>query len=321
MRSALFAFVLVACAPADGMDFDSDPASAEQGITAADGFRAIAPSRGLYQSLAIVGDRAFLGTNERAVDLVDTNTMRKTGSVPGRIVADTLTASDDKVFACGLRDDSPADPFGGTPADRNYVITIIDAVAARVDGEIRIGMERFLKTNPSAGFVNLPDMACRFEPRTRTMTVSFAQDELGRELVTFALPAPGATVDWSAIPGAQRTAIDTDGSDTVKAVVVDDTGLTYAAGGAGLRRQPPGATRAATLRQEPREHLVDLAIEDGLVYAVDHSRALVVAQADTGATVERVAIPDFLHAVALAPEHVLVLGRGGLFVAKRRWSR
>lgn len=317
LRCALASVVFLgACA-------ESEPtATDDQAITGADGYRAIAPASGaVYQSIAVVGDVALVGDNQNRIDVVNLATMRKSGSIAGRIPADSLTTAGDQIIACGLRDDSPLDPFGHTPADRSYVLTVIDPASRHVAGEIKLHVEPFLASNPATGFVDLPDLSCRFDSPSRTMAVSFSQRELGREMVTFPLPALGATVEWTAIPGAKRTRIDAGGEATLKAAIESDGEITYAAGGWGLRRQAAGATRAKSLRDENREHLVDLARRGETIYAVDHSGGLLIVRASDGKTVERVEIPDFLHAIALAPSHVIVVGQAGLFVTKDRWTQ
>lgn len=102
---------------------DDSAGSDDQAITGRDTYKAIPIKNAVYQSLAVVGDVAFVGDNNRTIDLIDLNRLKKTGTLPGRIVNDSLTASGGKVIACGLRDDSPLDPFGNTPADRSYVLT------------------------------------------------------------------------------------------------------------------------------------------------------------------------------------------------------
>ncbi len=289
-------------------------------ITSRDGYRALPLAHGVYQSVAVVGDVAFVGDNYRTIHLVDLGRVTKTGTLPQRIVNDSLTTSGGKVIACGLRDDSPLDPFGTTPADRSYVLTVIDGATKAVEGEVKLKVERFLRTNPSRGFVNLPKLSCRFDEAAKRMTVTFSQEELGRELVTFPMPALGSSFDFETIPSATRVALDAGtSSDVVIGATTSDAGITYAAGGYGLRRLAPGARRATSLRAERGEHMVDVVIRDGRIYAVDHNGALVIADEDTGRTIERVAIPDALHAIALTPQHVVVMGRQGIFVAKDRW--
>jgi hypothetical protein len=316
-----FASTGIGCA-AEATSADGSVTGDDQEITSRDTYKAIPIENAVYQSLAVVGDVAFVGDNNRTIDLVDLKRLKKTGTLPGRIVNDSMTASGGKVIACGLRDDSPIDPFDDTPAERSYVLTVIDAATKAVEGEVKLGIEGLLRSNPSRGFVNLPDLSCRFDAAANTMSVTFSQEELGREVTTFPMPALGTSVDYQAIPGATRTKLDagTD-RDTVIAAATSDSGITYAAGGYGLRRLAPGQTKATSLRDEGREHMVDLQIRSGRIYAVDHNGALVVADEATGETVERVEIPDYLHAIALTPTHVVVIGRGGIFVAKDRWRR
>lgn len=318
LRPALALMMLAAV----GCTAEAAPADATgtEAITSSDGYRSLTPGSGaVYQSVAVVEDTAFVGDNLRRIELVDLRTMRKSGSLPGRIVNDSLTRAGKTVIACGLRDDAPLDPYGHTPADRSYVLTVIDADGRKVAGEIKLHIEPFLDTNPATGFVDLPDLSCRFDELTSRMTVTFAQHELGREVVTFPLPALGSSHDWRSIPGARRTRVDASGEATMKAAIETEAGITYAAGGWGLRRQAPGAARARSLRDESQEHLVDLAVRGDRIYAADNSGALVVTDLD-GKTVERVEIPDFLHAVALTPSHVVVMGEKGLFVARDRWT-
>jgi hypothetical protein len=312
----LAGMALVAGCAAEQDDATSDASGA---ITSTDGYREIAPANGaVYQSVAVVKDTAFVGDNSRHIDVVDLVTMRKTGSVAARVVADSLTSDGNKVIACGLRDDSPIDPLGHTPADRSYVLTVIDASTRKVDGEVKLQIESFLASNPRAGhgFVDLPDLSCRFE--NGAMNVTFAQKELGLEVVSFPMPAIGSSHDWKSIPSAKRTKIG--GDQTIKAAVVNDAGVTYAAGGWGLRQQAAGSSRSKTLREEDRETIVDVQIRGEHIYAVDHSSALIVTDVE-GKHAERIDIPDWLHAMALTPSHVVVVGRKGLFVAKDRWAR
>jgi hypothetical protein len=293
----------------------------EPEITSRDGYSPIPIEYGVYHSVAVVGDTAFVGDTYRTIDLVDLRTMKKTGSLPGRIVNESMSASGGKVVACGLRDDSPLDPFGQTPADRSLVITVIDGASRAVDGEVKLGIERYLATNPRNGnFVDEPRLSCRFDSAAKKLTVTFSQKDIGREVMTFPMPALGTTFDYESVPGAKRTRLDRANDDVLLAAAASERGITYAAGGYGLRRLAPGATRPSSLRAEGREHMVDLEIRGGRIYAVDFEGALVVADEATGQTIERVAIADDLHAIALTPKHVVVMGRHGIFVAKDRWA-
>ena len=283
----------------------------------------IAIADGVYQSVAVVGDVAFVGHNRRGIDLVDLNLRRKTGRVAGQVVADAMTSMGRKVVACGLRDDAPIDPmslFTDVPADRRYVLTVIDAATKKVEGEVKLGLERLLSSRPP-GFHDLPDLSCRFDASAKVMVVTFSGDELGQRQVAFKMPAVGASLDFENIPGAITTNLSTGSEDTLKASASSEHGITYAAGGHGLRRLAPSATRATALRSEGREWMADLAIRNGSIYAVDHDGGLVIAEDATGKTVERVEIPDLLHAITLTPTHVVVVGRGGIFLAKDRWGR
>ena len=187
--------------------------------------------------------------------------------------------------------------------------------------EMQPGSSRAIAAAMSSWMISAPGNLCVFAKSSRSsMTVTFAQANLGREVITFPLPALGSSYDWKAIPSATRMKVDAGGSATMKAAVVTETGITYAAGGWGLRQQASNATRAKSLRDEDREQLVDLEIRGEHIYAADNSGALLVTTLD-GKTVERVAIADWLHAITLTPTHVVVLGEKGLFVAKDRWSR
>lgn len=322
-----FSAIMLAVGCAEDPAPASETGADEAAITATDGYRALAPAGGaVYQSVAVAGRVAFVGDNQNRIDVVDLDTMRKTATVAGRIPNDSLTTAGDRVIACGLRDDSPLDPYGHTPPDRSYVLTVIDGASRKATGEIKLHIEAFLASNPSLrssgsiGFVDLPDLSCRFDATTSKMTVTFAQRELGREVVTFPLPASGTTHEWKSIPRAERTKIDAGGEATMKAAITSEAGITYAAGGWGLRQQAPGAARAKSLRDEDREHLVDLAQRGDHIYAVDNSNGLIITNL-AGKTVERIEIPDWLHAIALAPSHVVVVGEKGLFVSKDRWAR
>ena len=293
---------------------DSD-LTAREGYTALDN-----PRGGVYVSAAVAGGRVFVGDNRAAIDVFDLATMNRALTVEGRVPSGSLSASGELVAACGDRDDQPLgwEAAYGT-SDRNYVITILDARSGAVKFEVALGLQRYLATS-SDGLVDLPSMSCRLDAAAGTIAVSFSHPKLADEIVTFPLPTEDARHDFREIPGATRVAVgDGAARNTIKSFSSGPSGITYAAGGYGLRRVASSSSAPITLRDEGREHMVGVDERGGRLFAADHGGALLVLESD-GALVESVPVADWVEGVALAPGYVVVVGRSGLLVTKDRWS-
>lgn len=297
--------------------------SAASELTAREGYTPIQNTRGgVYVSVAVHGARAYVGDNRDSIDVIDLASMRKTGSLDGRIPSESLSVSGDVLVACGMRDDQPLgwDPTVGAEDHNNYVLSFFDARTGRKDKEIRLRLARYLATSTTGELIDLPNMGCRYDAATHRVGVAFGHSKLEDEVVTFEVPSSSKTFDFRDIPGATRISLGRGANDnTVNAFSMSERGLTYAAGGYGIKRLATGASRATTLHSAGREHYVDLTEKGDVVYAVDHNGALRLLNADTGAELEAISIDDWLHGVAISAGYVVVIGRSGVFVTRDRW--
>jgi hypothetical protein len=318
---ALLAALGLGCAPADG---DAPPAASEEDFTARPGYWPIRNERGgVYVSVAVADGRAFLGDNRRGIDVVDLATMKKTGTLDGRIPADSLSASGELLAACGDRDDRPLSWESLTKGpDRSYVITLLDPRSGEIEREITLRLQPHLDTLNEA-LIDRPSLSCALDASSNTITISFSHRKLDDEIVTFQVPEESARYDFRDIPGATRTKVTGAGPNTIKAFSVSERGVTYAAGGYGIRRIARGAQDAAftTVRDEGREHMVGVVERGDRLFAADHDGALRVLDAGSGAQVEVVPVEDWVEGVTIAGDSVLVVARGGLLVARNRWTR
>ena len=313
---------LVACAAPTG-EGGSEPASQDADFTAREGYAAIDNARGgVYVSVAVSGKRAFLGDNRSAIDIVDLSKMKKTGTVEGRIPSESLSVAGNVLVACGDRDDQPLgwDALYGA-SDRNYIITVLDAKTGAKKREIALRLQRYLESSTRGGFIDLPSMSCQLSADAKRITVSFSQAQLEDEIVSFDLPSEPVSYDFTDIPGATRVRVGSVRENTINGFSESERGLTYAAGGYGVRRVAPGASSFATIRDEGREHMVGVAERADRLFAADHGGALRVLDADSGAELEALEIDDWLEGVTWSNGLVVVVGRGGLFVARDRWTR
>ncbi|MCW5835015.1 MAG: hypothetical protein KIS78_21625 [Labilithrix sp.] len=320
---ALVTALLTACAFTAGCSPEERGTTTAQDsdLTAREGYTAIDnPRGGVYVSATVAGGRVFVGDNRATIDVFDLATMSRSLTVEGRVPADSLSASGDLVAACGDRNDQPLGweaVYGA--ADRHYVITLLDARSGKRKFEIALGLQRYLESS-SDGIIDLPSMSCRLDADAGTVSVSFSHPKLTDEIVTFPLPSEDARHDFREIPGAARVAVgDGAARNTIKSFSSGPNGVTYAAGGYGLRRVAPPSSAPITLRDEDREHMVGVDERGGRLFAADHGGALLVLESD-GALVESVPVDDWVEGVALAPGYVVVVGRGGLLVTKDRWS-
>ncbi len=306
-----------------GEDGPGGEATDESDFTSREGYAALRnPRGGVYVSVAAYGKRAFLGDNQRGIDIVDLTTMKPAGTIAGKIPADSLSVAGRTLAACGDRDDQPLnwDAVYGA-SDRNYIITLIDARTGAKKIEIALRLQKYLESSSSSGFIDLPNMACTLAPDGKSISVSFAQAKLQDEVVTFPLPAASISYDFREIPGATRVKVGTSADNTVTGFSSGPLGLTYAAGGYGLRRIAPNQTAPRSLRDQDREHLLGLMERGDRLFTVNHDGALLVLDAQSGATVASVDVPDWLEGVAFAGSYVLAVGRAGLMVTKDRWAR
>lgn len=302
---------------------EGSTASAEEAFTAREGYTALAnPRGGVYVSVAVSGRYAYVGDNRAAIDVVDLTTGRRKKTLEGRTPADALSVSGGLLAACGERDDQPLgwDAYYGA-RQRNYVVTIFDARTGKKQREIVLELQKHLDAGASGGFVDLPSLSCAIDAEAGTLSVAFSQKNLPHELVTLPLPAGDARYDFRDIPTATRVRLGASRDNTVKAFTTSARGVTWAAGGWGVRRVASGRATVSTLRDEGREHMVGLVERGHVLFAADHDGALRVVDADTGAAIAAVEIDDWLEGVAVSGELVVVVGREGLFVTKDRWSR
>jgi hypothetical protein len=316
--SLCFSSLAGGCAPAD----EPSPAVASEDLTAREGYRPIENARGgVWVSMAVTHGKAYLGDNRKGIDILDPATMHKTGTVEGRVPADSLSASGDLLVACGDRDDRPLgwDSYSRGP-DRNYVITVLDPRTGTRKYEVKLALQPYLSSSASNGFIDLPSMACRVDAETGTVSVSFSHKTLADELVTFALPPGEASHDFRDVPGAMRTPISGDGPNTIKDFSAGPRGLTFAAGGWGIRRVAAGGGAFRTLRDEGREHMVGVVESGDRLLAADHDGALRVLDADSGAEIEAVDVDDWVEALTASGGYVFVVGRKGVLVVRDRWS-
>jgi hypothetical protein len=299
------------------------PASQDADFTAREGYAKVENARGgVYVSVAVSGKRAFLGDNRSAIDIVDLSKMKKTGTIEGRIPSEALSVAGDVLAACGDRDDQPLgwDALYGA-SDRNYIITLLDAKTGEKKREISLRLQRYLESGARGGFIDLPSMSCQLSADAKRISVSFSQAHLEDEIVTFDLPSEPVSYDFRDIPGATRVSVGTSRDNTIKGFSQSDRGLTYAAGGWGLRRLAPGASAYATLRDEGREHYVGVVEQGEHLFAADHDGALRVLDAESGAAVDALEVDDWVEGVTLSGGLVVVVAREGLFVARDRWTR
>lgn len=326
-RASFLALTLATFAAAGcAAETDAEEAtSSEEALRAREGYARLPALDGaVYVSVAVSGRTAFVGDNDRTLRAWDLGTSRVTKTVADRTrPVDHLAASGGTLAACGERDDQPdgwAAVYG--QSDRHYVVTLLDARTLVKKREIALRLQPYLETAASSGFIDLPSMSCGLDEAAGTVTVSFAHGKLADEVVTFPIPAADTKVDFRAIPGATRTKLSDarDRDTTVKAVASSPNGITFAAGGWGVRRLAPGARAYTTLRAQPREHIVDVAVRKGVLFAADHQGALLALDDATGRELGKVAVGDWLEGVALADGYVVVVGRQGLQVVKDVWS-
>ncbi|MBS2015993.1 MAG: hypothetical protein JST00_24130 [Deltaproteobacteria bacterium] len=306
---------------------DDPPAEAEaseDALTAREGYAKLPPLNGdVYVSVAVSGKKAFLGDNFRTLRVYDLATRKITKTYGERIPTDSLSVSGNTLAVCGERQvdsDRPSgDIFGST--DSHFEINLLDAKTLAKKRTVSLNLEPYLSTLRDQ-IRDKPNLRCRIDGST--ITVSFSQQKLKHEVVSFPVPSADAVYDFRTIPGATRIAVTPSAGTregTVSSFTTSAAGLTLASGGWGIRRLAPNARSLTSLRDVGREHIVDVAASGAALFAADHDGALLVLDDATGRELARVEIPDWVEGLAMADGYVVVIGREGIFVQKDTWSR
>jgi hypothetical protein len=326
-RHTLLALVCLslATATATGCAATTDDEAAgatDEALSAREGYKKLPPlGSDVYVSVAVSGKTAFLGDNFRTLRAYDLTTQRVTRTLRERVPTDSLSVSGNTLIACG---ETEVDVPGGTSifgeTALHYQVTVFDARTLTKKQTLLFDIESVLDETQDQ-IRDKPNMACKLDGST--VSIGFAQEKLKDELVSFPLPAGDVKTDFRTIPGATRVTISpvADRNNTVIGFTQSAAGITFAAGGYGIRRLAPGARSYASLRDVEREHIVDLAARGGTLFAANHSGSLLVLDEATGREKANIAIPDWIEGVALADGYVVVIGREGILVQKDTWSR
>jgi hypothetical protein len=273
----------------------------------------------VYTGIAVRGEKAFLASNNRTIDVINLTSMKKEKTL-SRIAAESLAFDNGKLVACGMRDDSVL--AWNAPSDglrNNYVISFMSPDSGKVQKEVVLKLESYLATLPGS-LIDLPNMSCRVA--SGTITVAFAQDKLQHEVVRFTVPVEEKTsFEFRDIPGAERHAIGKPKrNSTIRGFAFSEAnGMTFASGGYGLERLDGQSTKVFRAAASNREHMVDVWDNGGTtLLAVDHDGKLLSLDAKNATVLEQTEIPDWLEAVTVSGAYAYVAGRKGIFVQKLR---
>jgi hypothetical protein len=320
---------------------DSALSNAHEGLTTFD-----VGDNETYTSVAVYGQKAFIGNTLGEILPINLKTMRGSLSLLGNparklangvipIPSDSVSVGADVLAACGLKDDSPISaPIGPvTPQQRNYVITLFSAKTGAFSREIRLDMEPRLAirgANGGVAFGSVPTMTCSLSTDGKSMAVSFANDQAQNEVVSFTLPsaeAATAPIDFQSIPSATRVKVGTINENTIRGFVTDASGVTYAAGGYGVRRVARGSAAPQQLVAGGigQPWYVGIAASGSRLFAAalagrDSGPSLAVLNATDGKLVEKVLVPGTPTAVTVAGDYVVVAIQNGIFVTKNKWA-
>ena len=287
-----------------------------------EGYKRLRPdnSSAVYSGIAVNGTTAYLASNDRTIDVINLKTMTKSKTFT-KIEAEHLAFDNGKLIACGMRDDAPLG-FPEPPTNgmaNNYVVSFIDPTSGHVNQEVILKLEEYLGTSSTDGFIDLPNMSCNVS--NGRITVSFAQEKLQHEIVSFAVPSASKTFDFRTITGATRIKVGAPRRNrTISGFAYSSQhGYTLAAGGYGLDRLD---TQTAPVRElgaaGQREWWVDLVDNGGAtMLAVDLDGLVLKLDAKTGATLATAEVPDWLEGITVSNGYAFVAGRHGIFVQKQ----
>jgi hypothetical protein len=316
------ASAVTGCAAPDGED---DAAlGGEDALTAREGYKKLPPLSGdVYVSVAVSGRTAFLGDNARTLRAYDLQTQRVTRTLGEHLPTDSLSVSGTTLAVCGEREvDMPGSGGGIFPASAlHFEVNLLDTRTLAKKRTVSLNVEAYLDTTGDQ-LRDKPELHCSLDGDK--LTVSFSQDKLKHEIVTFPVPAADLTADFRTIPGATRVTVTPAAGareGTVSGFTQSPAGITIAAGGWGIRRLAPGARSLTSLRGANRETFVDVAARGGALFAAKHEGALLVLDDTTGRELATFPIADYVEDLALADGYVVVLGREGILVKKDTWSR
>lgn len=269
--------------------------------------------------IAVRDGNAYVGFGERGYAVLDLRTMKTTRRVlkdaANRLVAaDSVAMVGDDLMVAGLRNDAPNDPYRGG-SYLVFVVSLLDRTTGALKKEIAVDVMKVI-SNGADPLLDRPNIAVTIEGRDVWLAFSHPH---AKKLVRFELPAARTTtLDLKTLLEGETLAIDSakdvaihDGAAYLPATTSDGRG------GYVRRVQLPGG--ATTKVGANLGYPVGIAFAGRALLVANHQQSLFVLDAQTGATLQEVAIPDWITGVTSDQDNVYVSTWKGVFVVKNTW--
>lgn len=269
--------------------------------------------------LAVRGGTAYVGLGTGGVAVMSLATLKTTKTIARDdheklLVADTVQVVGDELMVAGIRDESPLDPYRGGAQDA-FVITFLDRASGAVNKQLLVDVMSTV-SRPGDSLFDLPRMAATVDGGRIHVMVAHAKAKK-----VFSLP----------IPSAKETKLVLADLLGAGAFTIGDAGKDIAVhGGAAYVPEPEGRSNGFVQRVDLATgatrkvgaglgYPVGVAFGGRAMFVANHESALFVVDADSGATLRQIAVPDWVTAVTSDDDNVYVATWTGIFIAKNEW--
>jgi hypothetical protein len=302
----------------------AEPAAADSDFTggkAKPGFKELSREWGGAKAvdLAVRDSTAYVGLGISGLAVMDLATLKTTRTVTRDahdklLVADTVQVVDDELMVAGLRNDAPLDPYRGGAQD-NFAITFLDRATGAVNKQLLVDVMSTV-TTPGDSLFDLPRMAATVDGGRIHIMVAHAK---AKKVLSIPIPSARETkLVLSDLLGAGAFAIGDAGKDIAvhggAAYVPEPDGRSN-----GFVQRVDLATGATTKVGAGLGYPVGVSFGGRAMFVANHESALFVLDADSGATLRQIAVPDWVTAVTSDKDNVYVATWTGIFIAKNEW--